>query len=78
MAAPASPPPGAARLAFFTPVREYPPLADRKASVLLAANGLMVTVLLTFSGAIEVDRHRARIAGLGLPDGGDPGPARRS
>ncbi len=46
-------PPGAARLAFFTPVREYPPLADRKASVLLAANGLMVTVLLTFSAAIE-------------------------
>jgi hypothetical protein len=46
-------PPGAARLAYFTPVREYPPLADRKASVLLAANGLMVSVLLGFSGAIE-------------------------
>lgn len=45
--------PGASQLAFYTPVREYPPLADRKASVLLAANGLMVTVLLTFSGAIE-------------------------
>ncbi len=45
-------PPGAARLAYFTPVREYPPLADRKASVLLAASGLMVTVLLTFSRPI--------------------------
>jgi hypothetical protein len=49
----AEPPPGAARLAFFTPIREYPPLADRKASALLAAYGLMVTVLLTFSKAIE-------------------------
>jgi hypothetical protein len=49
---PTEPPPGAARLAFFTPVREYPPLSDRKASVLLAAYGLMVTVLVTFSGPI--------------------------
>ena len=53
MAGIVEPPSGAARLAFFTPVREYPPLADRKASVLLAAYGLMVTVLLTFSAAIE-------------------------
>ena len=53
MSGPVEPPPGAARLAFFTPIREYPPLADRKASVLLAAYGLMVTALLTFSGAIE-------------------------
>ena len=53
MAVSIDPPPGAARLAFFTPVREYPPLADRKASVLLAANGLMVTVLLMFAGAVE-------------------------
>ena len=52
MVIPIEPPPGAARLAFFTPVREYPPLADRKASALLAAHGLMVTVLLAFSGAI--------------------------
>ena len=53
MDGPIEPPPGAARLAFFTPVREYPPLADRKASALLAADGLMVTVLLTSSGAVE-------------------------
>jgi hypothetical protein len=53
MAVPAEPPPGVARLAFFTPVREYPPLADRKASALLAAYGLMVTVLLAFSETIE-------------------------
>ena len=45
-------PPGSARLAYFTPVRAYPPLADRKASVLLAANGLMVTALLGFAGPI--------------------------
>jgi Family of unknown function (DUF5706) len=53
MERPIEPPPGAARLAFFTPVREYPPLSDRKASVLLAADGLMVTALVTFSGSIE-------------------------
>jgi hypothetical protein len=53
MAASVELPPGAARLAFFTPVREYPPLADRKASALLAAYGLMVSVLVTFSRAIE-------------------------
>jgi hypothetical protein len=50
MAAPIEPPSGAARLAYFTPVREYPPLADRKASILLAAYGLMVTVLFVFAG----------------------------
>ena len=44
---------GAARLAFFTPVRDQPPLADRKASVLLAANGLMVSVVFSFSRPIE-------------------------
>jgi hypothetical protein len=43
---------GPARLAYFTPVREYPPLGDRKAAVLLGANGLMVSVLLFFSGPI--------------------------
>ncbi len=46
-------PAGAARLAYFTPVREYPPLADRKASVLLAAYGLMVTVLFVFAAPTE-------------------------
>ncbi len=52
---PATGPPslGALRLAFYTPVREYPPLADRKATILLAANSLMLTVLLFFSGAVE-------------------------
>jgi hypothetical protein len=39
---------GPARLAYFTPVREYPPLGDRKASALLAAAGLMASVLLLF------------------------------
>lgn len=37
-----------ARLAYYTPVREYPPLGDRKAAATLAASGLMVTVLLFF------------------------------
>jgi pycsar effector protein len=40
---------GPARLAYFTPVREYPPLGDRKASILLTANGLLVSVLIFFS-----------------------------
>lgn len=43
---------GPARLAYFTPVREYPPMGDRKAAMLLGANGLMVSVLLLFSGPI--------------------------
>jgi hypothetical protein len=43
---------GPARLAFFTPVREYPPLGDRKAAVLVGANGLMFSVLLSFTGPI--------------------------
>jgi hypothetical protein len=43
---------GPARLAYFTPVREYPPLGDRKATVLLGANGVMVSVLLFFSGSM--------------------------
>jgi hypothetical protein len=51
---------GPARLAYFTPVREYPPLGDRKAVALLAADGLMTTVLLSFSGRI------AAILGGGL------------
>jgi hypothetical protein len=53
MDTPTDPPLGAARLAFFTPIREYPPLADRKSSVLLAAYGLMVSVLLSFSTTFE-------------------------
>ena len=53
MASTIEPPSGAARLAYFTPVREYPPLADRKASVLLAAYGLMVTVLFVFAGPTQ-------------------------
>ena len=40
---------GALRLAFFTPVREYPPLSDKKAMILLAVTSLMITVLLAFS-----------------------------
>jgi hypothetical protein len=39
---------GPARLAYFTPVPEYPIIADRKASFLLAASGLMTAVLLFF------------------------------
>ena len=61
MSQPIDPPLGAARLAFFTPVREYPPLADRKSSVLLAAYGLMVTVLLTFSTPIEAIVNGSRV-----------------
>ncbi len=38
----------AARLAYHTPVREMPPLADRKASAILAANGLLISILLLF------------------------------
>jgi hypothetical protein len=44
---------GAARLAYFTPVHQHPPLADRKASFLLTASGIIITVLLIFAGAIE-------------------------
>lgn len=38
---------------MYTPVREYPPLADRKAVAVLATNGLMLSVLLFFSEAIH-------------------------
>ena len=41
-----------ARLAYYTPVREYPPLGDRKAAATLAASGLMITVLLFFAPPI--------------------------
>jgi hypothetical protein len=40
---------GPARLAYFTPVHEQPTLADRKAMFILAASGLMASVLLFFS-----------------------------
>lgn len=43
---------GALRLALCTPVREYPPLGDRKAVSLLGMNSLMVSVLLFFSNKI--------------------------
>ena len=45
--------PGGARLAFFTPVFEQPTLADRKAMFILGASGLMMTVLLFFSQALQ-------------------------
>ena len=44
---------GAARLAYFTPVHEQPTLADRKAMFILGASGLMVSVLLFFSHALD-------------------------
>ena len=44
---------GPLRLALYTPVREYPPLGDRKAVAVLGTNGLMLTVALFFSGAIN-------------------------
>lgn len=52
---------GAARLAYFTPVREYPPLADRKCATMLSLNGLMVTVACLF-----FDEIRAAMA-IGSP-----------
>ena len=44
---------GPARLAYFTPVHEQPTLADRKAMFILAASGLMVSVLLFFSHSLH-------------------------
>src|SRR4051812_34221966 len=43
---------GPARLAYFTPVSEYPVIADRKASFLLTASGLLTTVLIFFANPI--------------------------
>ncbi len=40
---------GSARLAYFTPVREYPPLGDKKASTLLSVNAVMITVMTVFA-----------------------------
>lgn len=45
---------GPARLAYFTPVHEQPTLADRKAMFILAASGLMASVLLFFSHSLYV------------------------
>lgn len=39
---------GPTRLAYFSPTADQPVLADRKATFLLAATGLLVTVLLFF------------------------------
>jgi hypothetical protein len=39
---------GPARLAYFTPVREYPPLGDRKSVMILSLCGLMVMVTCLF------------------------------
>ncbi len=39
-------------LVYYTPIRSYPPLADRKATATLAAVGLLVSVLLMFSRSL--------------------------
>lgn len=44
---------GPSRLAYFTPIRHYPPFADHKAAALLAADGLMISVLLLFRRPLE-------------------------
>ncbi|CAN5878519.1 hypothetical protein BH23PLA1_BH23PLA1_16920 [soil metagenome] len=44
---------GPLRLALFTPVREYPPLGDRKSVALLGSFGLALSVLLLFSEPIN-------------------------
>jgi len=44
---------GPARLAYFTPVREYPPLGDRKSLSLLTLDGLMLTVMYLFTEEIH-------------------------
>ena len=51
---------GPARLAYFTPIGEYPILADRKASFLLAASGLILTVLVFFLEPVIRIVHVAR------------------
>lgn len=53
---------GAARLAFFTPIHHQAPLADRKATFLLGATGLISTVLLMFSPNIARLIETAHVA----------------
>lgn len=48
---------GALRLALCTPVREYPPLGDRKAVSILSINSLMLTVVVFFSGELTAHLH---------------------
>ena len=48
---------GAARLAYFAPVQQYPPLADRKGSFLLTASGLLITTLFLFSSSLARIMH---------------------
>ena len=48
---------GPARLAYFTPVREYPPLGDRKSLTMLTLNGLMMTVMYLFAEEIHAVLH---------------------
>ena len=59
---------GPARLAFFTPIHHNPVLADRKATFLLGAAGLICTVLLMFSSRIEylVESHSPWMTALML------------
>src|SRR5690348_12494956 len=55
---------GMARLAYFTPLHEHPTLADRKATFILGATGLLITVLLFFIGPITnlVNRRESVLA----------------
>jgi hypothetical protein len=53
---------GATRLAFYTPIRDYPPLADRKAAAILAADGLLISILLLLRGRLETIVHGPSIA----------------
>jgi len=48
----ADPKPGYARLILNTPVRAYPAVGDGKATALLSAYGLIISVLLSFSGPL--------------------------
>lgn len=48
---------GPARLAYFTPVREYPPLGDKKASTLLSVTAVMITCVSLFSSRLEMLLH---------------------
>jgi hypothetical protein len=49
-------------LALGTPLREYPPLADRKAGALLTANGLILSVVVFLGGSIAELAHGSAIA----------------